>query len=222
MKKSPRLTGNSVALLTSSLMVILVLLALIVPTAIVRQSHKYSFANPEEVSSRLTNEPRVAIILGGGIDASGKPRPVLANRLDAGIKLYKEGVVDRILVTGDNRTEAYNEPEAMFAYLVERGIPEGDITRDFAGRSTYESCERARKVFGIKQMVAVTQTGHLDRTIYLCRSFGIETYGFVADRAGTSPRVGQVFREVIANTKAVFNVYFIGEQTILGEETPLQ
>lgn len=222
MKKSPRLNGNSVALLVSSLIVIFCLLTLILPTAAVRQNHKYSFTSSSEVSSRLSTEPRIAMVLGGGIDASGKPRPVLANRLDAGIKLYKEGVVDRILVTGDNRTEAYNEPEAMFAYLVERGIPQGDVTRDFAGRSTYESCERARKVFGIKQMVAVTQTGHLDRTIYLCRSFGIETYGFVADRAGTSPRIGQVFREVIANTKAVFNVYFIGEQTILGEEVLIQ
>lgn len=222
MKKSPRLNSNSVALLVSSLIVILGLLALILPTAAVRQNHKYSFTSSSEVSSRLSTDPRIAMVLGGGIDASGKPRPVLANRLDAGIKLYKEGMVDRILVTGDNRTEAYNEPEAMFAYLVESGIPEGDITRDFAGRSTYESCERARKVFGIKQMVAVTQTGHLDRTIYLCRSFGIETYGFVADRAGTSPRIGQVFREVIANTKAVFNVYFIGEQTILGEEVLIQ
>lgn len=220
-KNTPQPT-NKIGLLASSLVVILTIAAFVVPSVLIRQYHKYAFDNAVQVAKVLTKEPKVGMVLGGGIDNQGRPRPVLAQRLNASIELYREGVINRILVTGDNRTESYNEPAAMFNYLVAEGIPAEVITQDFAGRSTYESCERAAKVFNVTQMVAITQADHLDRVIYLCRSFGIETYGFSAQSAGVSPRIGQVVREFIANSKAVLNVYFIGEQTILGEQQPIQ
>ena len=103
----------------------------------------------------------------------------------------------------------------MENYLLSAGVPSEILTKDSAGFSTYESCERASKVFNVSRAVAVTQSGHLDRAIYLCRSFGIETYGFAAERAGRFARYGQIVREVGSNIKAVFNVYVIGEETRL-------
>ena len=220
--KSSNQYSKRLSLFASTLVVVLLVAAAILPSVLIRQYHKYAFDDADQVVKVLTEEPRVGMVLGGGVDNQGRPRPVLAQRLNASIQLYEQGVISRILVTGDNRTESYNEPGAMFNYLVAEGIPAEAITQDFAGRSTYESCERARKIFNLSQMVAITQAGHLDRAIYLCRSFGIETYGFSAKSAGVSPLVGQIVREFMANTKAVFNVYFVGEQTILGDPEPLQ
>ena len=221
-EKPLKKSSNRLSVLASTLFVVLLCIVTILPSVLIRQYHKYAFDNPDLVNQALTKDPRIGMVLGGGIDNQGRPRPVLTQRLNASIELYRQGIISKILVTGDNRTESYNEPVAMFNYLVENGIPAEVITQDFAGTSTYESCERARKVFNVSQMVAITQAGHLDRAIFLCRSFGIETYGYSAQPAGVSPRIGQIVREFIANSKAVLNVYFIGEQTILSDPEPIQ
>lgn len=205
-----------------ALLLILLLSIVIVPSMLIRTYHAYSYDNPFNASENLTNQPRVALVLGGGISNDGQPRPVLQERLDAAISLYENGLVDRFLVSGDNRVPTYNEPKAMRDYLQARGIPVGVIIEDFAGRSTYESCERAIKIFEIEQVLIVTQVGHLDRAIFLCRSFGIDAYGYAAQYPLDKTPIGQLWREVLSNLKAVFNVYVIGERTVLGDKQPIQ
>lgn len=200
---------------------LLFLLVLIVPQFIVRYNHRYSYTDSGQLSQLLNVEPSTAIVFGGGI-RNNQPRPVLEQRLLAAYELYKEGIIDRFILSGDYDSPNYDEPAAMRNYLIDLGMPENILILDSAGFSTYESCERAAKVFNIRQAVAVTQTGHLDRAIYLCRSFGIETYGFAAERAGEQIRVSQIIRELGSNIKAVFNVMVLGEQTRLDEANPIQ
>lgn len=166
----------------------------------------------------------VAVVFGGGIE-NGRPKPLIADRLDAGAALLKAGKVRKLIVSGDNRFHSYDEPAAMREYLVGKGVDPALIQEDTAGRSTYETCERAKKVFGLDRAVLVSESAHLPRAIFTCRKFGIEACGFSSDGPALEQfpevRRGQRMREVLARTKATFNVYVRGERTILGEAIPV-
>ena len=101
----------------------------------------------------------------------------------------------------------------MAAYLQQTWhIPADKIQPDYAGRSTYESCERAAKIFGLKQTIIYSAGTHLPRAIYLCRHFGVEAYGVSSTvEANNANR-----REIMARVKAYYNIYIFGERTVLG------
>jgi len=165
------------------------------------------------------DDPQVGVVLGGGIE-SGKPRPLLKDRLDLAAKLLNEKKLKKLLLSGDNRFVDYNEPEAMKNYLInEKGINPSFIALDNAGRSTYETCERAKKIYGLDKAVFISESTHLPRVLYLCRSFGIEAYGISSDgQSSAGLQVGQRFREIMARTKATINVHLVGEKTVLGDK----
>jgi vancomycin permeability regulator SanA len=163
-------------------------------------------------------QERVGIVFGAGFTDEGPLEP-LRDRLTTAAELYERGDVEKLLLSGDNRTLDYNEPQVMEDFLVERGIPRRALQQDLAGRSTYETCERAAKVFGLNSAILISQETHLPRALYLSGHFGIDGVGVVAEGSGSSPRrfIAQSFREIPARAKAVFNAQFIGENTILGE-----
>ena len=158
---------------------------------------------------------RAGIVLGSGVTPKGTPHRELQARLDVAAQAVNRGVVDKLLLSGDNRYLNYNEPEAMWRYLVTvRHISPSKLQVDYAGRSTYESCDRASRVFGIKSATIFSAQSHLSRAIYLCRHLGVEAYGVSSGvEANNSFR-----RELLARVKAVFNIYIYGEQTILGQK----
>lgn len=168
--------------------------------------------------STLNVSSKVGIVFGGGVSEI-EPLPLLKDRLITAKKLLDSGYVDKLLLSGDNRTLSYNEPVVMYNFLVENlGVDPEKIELDYAGRSTYETCERARKVFGISNAFLISESTHLPRAIYLCKHFGIDAFGI--DSSGESSKglqIGQRWREVLARDKAVFNIYLIGEKTILGD-----
>lgn len=172
----------------------------------------------DSAAKQARSQP-VGLVLGAGITPDGKPYRELQGRLDTAAEAMKAGYVERLIVSGDNRFPGYDEPTAMKQYLVrERGLPADKIQPDFAGRSTYESCERAAKVFKLDKVILISAGSHLPRAIYLCRHFGVETYGIAsATEAGNASR-----REAMARVKAMFNVYVRGEKTILGSPIPVR
>jgi vancomycin permeability regulator SanA len=160
---------------------------------------------------------RVGIVFGGGVSDT-EPLPLLKDRLDTAKQLLDNNEVDKLILSGDNRTLDYNEPAIMTRYLIQKGVSEEQIQQDFAGRSTYETCERAKRIFGLDEAILISERTHLPRAIYLCRSFDIKTYGIASDgEAASGLQIGQRWREVLASNKAIFNTYIAGEQTVLGE-----
>jgi vancomycin permeability regulator SanA len=126
---------------------------------------------------QVPHEP-VAIVFGAGLDGNGtRPSLALKDRLDAAIALYRAGTVPHLLLTGDNSHRGYDEPSVMRDYLTAHGIPASAITRDFAGFDTYDSCARARHIFGVHQAVLVTQDYHLPRALFTCQHLGIRAVG---------------------------------------------
>jgi vancomycin permeability regulator SanA len=119
----------------------------------------------------------VALVLGAGVDADGRPSNALRSRIDAAAELYRAGAVRHLLVSGDNSSVDYDEVTVMRDELVARGVPLAAITRDHAGFDTYDSCVRAKEIFGVRDAVVVTQDFHIDRAVYTCRQVGVEADG---------------------------------------------
>ena len=148
----------------------------------------------------------VALVLGAGLTRAGTPTAFLAGRLDVAADLYRRGKVRVLLVSGDNSRTEYDEPTAMRTYLIGRGVPAADVVADYAGLDTWDSCTRAKRIFGVRRATVVTQEFHLPRAVALCRSAGIEAFGVghdTSDRASTTA-YGH-FREVFAAGKAMWD-----------------
>lgn len=117
---------------------------------------KFRYHDPAKVP-----ETPVAIILGAGIWQDGTPTPMLADRIAAGVELYKLGKVSQLLMSGDRSSDDYDEVTAMQRYAEKLGIPTEAIILDYAGFSTYETCDRAQAIFGIQQ--------YSSPKIFICR-----------------------------------------------------
>lgn len=124
---------------------------------------------------------RVALVLGARVYPSGRLSAMLSDRVAAAADLYHAGKVDAILMTGDNSTADYNEPDAMRERAIALGVPPEDVATDYGGRRTYDSCYRARHIFGVQDAIIVTQRFHLPRALMLCRALGIDAVGVTAD-----------------------------------------
>jgi uncharacterized SAM-binding protein YcdF (DUF218 family) len=106
---------------------------------------------------------------------------MLADRVATGADLYHAGKVDILLFSGDGREASYNEPESMKRYALSLGVPESAIVLDYAGLRTYDSCYRARHIFGVEEAILVTQNFHLDRALFTCNLLGVKSDGVFAD-----------------------------------------
>lgn len=164
-------------------------------------------------------ERPVAIVLGAGVRPDGLPSYLLAQRLDLAVELYEAGSVQAVLVTGDNGVEHYNETDTMRDHLVAAGVPEDRVVGDHAGFSTWDSCARAREVFGVEEATVVTQEFHLPRAVRLCRAAGIDTVG-VGGASMDQRAVATVYgwaREVPAAVAALGTVVLRPDPRFLGD-----
>ncbi|MEU2611586.1 ElyC/SanA/YdcF family protein [Micromonospora sp. NPDC007271] len=173
-------------------------------------------------SEATVPEAPVALVLGAKVEADGNPSPYLAARLELAQRLFDAGKVRAILVSGDNMHADYNEPEAMRRWLVERGVPTGKVVLDYAGFDTYDSCARAKRIFGVDRLTVVTQSFHLPRAVSLCRHLGIEANGVGDDTVRQYTRQWRISstREYGACVKAVVDVVSGRDPVHLGRHEP--
>ncbi len=166
---------------------------------------------------------RVAVVFGAGLLRGGRPTPVLYDRVATAAELYHSGKVSRLLLSGDNRFVDYNEPGAMWQAARELGVPAEALILDYAGRSTYDTCYRARAIFGLRQAVLVTQSFHLPRALFLCEALGLEAVGVSADRRSYLPRSLAYWnlRETFATAAALWNVVVARPTPVLGQPIPI-
>jgi SanA protein len=160
----------------------------------------------------------VAIVFGAGIGSDGRLSPMLQDRMDTAIGLYKAGKVRKLLVSGDNRFVNYNEPGRMHDYAVSHGVPALDVVRDYAGRRTYDTCYRAAMIFGVGQAVLVTQHFHLPRALFTCRNLGVDAVGFSADRRVYWSNAFYQFRDAFASLRAWWDVKIARPLPVMGEK----
>lgn len=166
---------------------------------------------------------RVAIVYGAAVYRSGRLSPMLRDRMETAILLYETGKVERLLLSGDNQTEEYNEPGQMMQYAIDRGVPPEAIQPDYGGRRTYDTCYRARHIFQVDEAILVTQAFHLPRALYTCQQLGLDAIGVTADLRDYHPRsIGwSRTRELAALVVALVDSVVQAPPPVMGEPIPI-
>jgi len=178
--------------------------------------------------SPVTQDParvphaQAALVLGAQVMPNGAPSSMLSDRITAAAELYKAGRVDKLLLSGDHSRVKYDEVGTMRRILLAQGIPAEDIFTDHAGFDTWDSAQRARRVFDVSSAVVVTQRFHMARALYDARRAGLHATGYAADRRdyGRVLRRLQV-REAAARVKTLGDAVTGADPHFLGPTIPI-
>lgn len=176
---------------------------LLAPTGLARGLSAGRIYAPAEVPAR-----EVGLVFGAQVYPDGRPSRYLRARLNVAARLYTEGKIKTLIVSGDGRAEHHSEPISMRDYLVEAGVPARVIVCDPAGFDTYDSCVRARRVYGVDSLITISQAYHLPRTIATARLVGVDAIGVgdtMISRRSPTYRQGAL-REVFAGLKLMWDV----------------
>ncbi|MEU4552741.1 SanA/YdcF family protein [Micromonospora violae] len=150
----------------------------------------------------------VVIVLGTEVAADRqRPGDRLAGRLDTAAELVARGRATVVLVSGDGGGASGDEPTVMTTYLAERGVDRRRVVADPFGLDTYDSCARARDVYGVERALIVTQSYHLSRAVTLCRQLGLDVDGVAARCDGCGPALlaEKSIRDYFASGKAAWD-----------------
>ncbi|MCX8033253.1 MAG: YdcF family protein [Thermoleophilia bacterium] len=168
-------------------------------------------------------EAQCAIVLGAKVYPDGTPAPMLADRLETGIKLYEIGKVKKLLLSGDHGQATYDEVNVMLEYVLARGVPSEDVFTDHAGFDTYDTMYRARDVFQVRTALVVTQAFHLPRAVYTARTLGLEATGVAADIQPYTDELQNRAREWLARVKAALELHITHPKPkYLGSPIPIE
>jgi vancomycin permeability regulator SanA len=184
---------------------------------LVERDTRTQFFSAQAVPSR-----DVAVVFGAGVRPDGSLAAALEDRVLTAIELYRAGKVKKLLMSGDNSIVGYDEPTAMKRYAVEQGVPADDVTLDFAGFHTYDTCYRARAIFGVTGAVLVTQRYHLARALFTCQGLGLDVVGVPADRQRYHRYSWYVTREQVSRARAYLQVRLLKPRPkFLGKQEPI-
>ena len=166
---------------------------------------------------------RLAIVFGAGLKRDGTPTTILRDRVETAASLYFDHKVEKILMSGDNRFEDYNEPEAMRLYALSLGVPGDAIVLDYAGRRTYDTCYRAKAIFGATEALLITQKFHLPRALFLCNVLGLNADGVEANNHHywRGYLIIWNIREQMATFGAFLDLYVSSPLPVLGNPEPI-
>ncbi len=165
---------------------------------------------------------KVGLVFGTSDSYKGRENRYFRYRIDAAVKVWNAGKVETLIVSGDNRSKYYNEPEKMKAALMEEGVPKDRIVCDYAGLRTFDSVVRAKEIFGADTILVISQQFQNERAIFLAQANGMKAYGFNAEdveiRAGFKTKL----REVGARVKMWLDVNLLDTKpTHLGEKVEM-
>jgi SanA protein len=194
------------------------LLAVAVPNLIVWLGGR----SPVTTDPAKVPHAQAALVLGAQVYRDGRPSIMLRDRVNAAADLYRAGRVDKLLLSGDHSRTDYDEVGSMRRLLIDQGIPAQDIFTDHAGFDTWDSAQRAKRVFDVSSAVVVTQRFHMARALYDARRAGLKVTGFAADRRdyGRVMRRLEV-REAAARVKTLADVVTGADPHFLGAEIPI-
>ncbi len=168
----------------------------------------YDWAEREDVPRR-----RFAIVLGCGV-RDGQPCLVLADRLRAGLALYRADRVERVVASGNEE-----QVPVMTRWLAVRGVREADIVADPRGVRTLATMRRAATRFGVSDAVICTNRFHVHRSVFLARAQGIDAVGLACDHNVYAKRRVHEARELVAWGRALYDVYLGGLRPRRGSRT---
>ena len=152
----------------------------------------------------------VGLVLGTSEHLSdGRDNFYFKYRIEAAAQLFKAGKVKFLLVSGDNRTANYDEPESMRRALIARGVPARFIAPDDAGLRTLDSIVRAKEVFGLNKFTIISQHAHDERALLIARHYDIDAIAFAAGDVNLWYAVRSHIHECLARVKVILDLYIL-------------
>ena len=188
-----------------------VIVVLSVNLLIKHQTNPAIYSNEQDIP-----KTKVAIIFGAGIK-NNKPGKYLKDRLDAGIELYKNNKIDKILLSGDNGSDEHDELTVMKLYCYQHGVDTNKIYLDYAGFDSYSTLYRSKYIFNIDTAILVSQKYHLNRCINIGNKLGVKSYGFAADQGTYQGYKYASFREYFAVVKSTIDILIGRKPHFLGK-----
>lgn len=141
--------------------------------------------------------------------ARGKENLFFRYRMEASARLFKEGKVKYLILSGNKEAETYDEPKAMQQALNKLGVPEEAMLLDTAGYRTYDSVVRCRDVYQQEKVTVISQNFHNARALYLAQHEGLNAVGFAAQDVPDGYSVRTLLREYLARPKAMLDVFVL-------------
>jgi len=135
----------------------------------------------------------------------GKTNLFYKYRMEAAARLYKEGKVKFLILSGNHDSVFYNEPNDMKKSLMRLGVPENVLILDYAGYRTYDSIIRCKEVFNQRKFTIISQPTHNARALFLANNLGLDAVAFAAQDVQSGYKT--YFREYLARPKAILDVY---------------
>lgn len=121
-----------------------------------------------------------AVVLGAGVYANGEPSLSLSDRVAEGVRLYHQGLVPRLVMTGGiDPGHGHSEARVMARLAAEAGVPPEDILLDEAGtntRASARSCSMLMQEEGLESALLVSHGYHLLRAKTAFQREGLHTY----------------------------------------------
>jgi len=202
----PRKIPDVISLLRKSLLNLLIIAAVFLAVPVIWRMTVKLYFHAAIFDQNIVPKQPVALVFGAAVYGQDRLSPILRDRVDTAVELYRAGLVDRIIMSGDNRAANYDEPGAMMNYAISEGVDPTDIITDRAGQRTYDTCYRANHVFKIDQAILVTQGFHLPRALMTCQGLGIDAIGVPADRRSYRGAGWYELRETAATFVAAWDV----------------
>ena len=196
-----------------------VLATLLINIGIVLASQRHIYTDINDIPPRT-----VVLVLGAQVIGT-RLSPVLEDRVVGGIRLMENAKGETLLLSGHHEERYYNEVRAMKLYVLEHApsIAHKDIFLDHSGFSTWESMYRAKNIFGVTDLIIVTQEFHINRAVSMARSLGIDAVGFAINQERFPRRtlLAWQFREYFARVRAAYSIVFRPKPRLLGDEIPI-
>ncbi|MBZ9630227.1 YdcF family protein [Salegentibacter sp. LM13S] len=201
-------------ILAFSLFVILSILIIFgLEAYILKETSNLIYSEISEIPSAKTG-----IILGASVHSDGKLSPILEDRVETAYQLYKQNKIENFLISGDHRTDDYDEVNSIKNHLERKGVPPEDIILDHSGFDTYDSMFRAKAVFEIEDAIVITQKFHLPRSLYIAKNLDAEYKGLEAAPVAYTSSETIKRREQLANFKAIWELIINQQPTTLEKQ----
>lgn len=150
----------------------------------------------------------VGLVLGtSNRNKNGGENKFFKERMITAAKLLNAGKIDRLIVSGDNRSKYYNEPVMMQSALIELGVPKDKIMIDAGGFRTIESIKNAKHEFGLSKLTIITQGFHGYRALFISNYYNLDAQVMRTKKLPLDESGNVRLREFFARIKAYTDLY---------------
>jgi SanA protein len=147
----------------------------------------------------------VILVLGAPVPNNTQPGPIVEDRLQCGLTLFRLGKAPRMIISGRTQSNGASEVVAMGNWLREQGMPPENLGVDGFAYRTIDSAINLH-AFDTKprKVLVCTQRFHLPRAVFLLKHQGFDVEGVVADGRVYRDKNKFAIRESLGRLRAVY------------------